>query len=81
MPYYIYKIHPPLKTLELVGEHASFKDASNTVKALRTELTQAAEVASSAGITIKMIFADNELAAEDLLSQVRPPEPMVGDDY
>ena len=74
MPYYVYKIHPPLKTLELVGEHASFKDASSAVKALRAE-------ASQAGITIKMIFADNELAAEDLLSQVRPPEPMVGDDY
>ncbi|HUY03480.1 MAG TPA: hypothetical protein VMV33_09360 [Rhodocyclaceae bacterium] len=76
MPYYVYKIHPPLKTLELVGQHASFKEASSAVKALRAEASQAV-----AGITIKMIFADNELAAEDLLSQVRPPEPMVGDDY
>ncbi len=75
MPYYVYKIHPPLKTLELVGEHASFKDASTAVKTLRSEL------ASSAGISVKMIFAENELAAEDLLSQVRPPEPVVGDDY
>ncbi len=73
MPYYVYKIHPPLKTLELVGEHASFKDASSAVKALRAEAAQSA--------AIKMIFADNELAAEDLLSQVRPPEPVVGDDY
>lgn len=78
MPYYLYKIHAPLKNLELVAQHASFKAASDAVKALRAEV---AEFSPSAGMAIKMIFADNELAAEDLLSQVRPPEPMVGDDY
>lgn len=76
MPYYIYKIHAPLKNLELVGERASFKEASSMVKTLRAEVA-----GQSAGLSVKMIFADNELAAEDLLSQVRAPEPMVGDDY
>jgi len=28
-----------------------------------------------------VIFADNELQAEDLLQQVREPEPLIGDDY
>lgn len=73
MPYYIYKVHAPLKNLEKVAQHASFKEASKTVKELRETL--------AAGATIRMIFAGNELEAEDLLSQVRKPEPMVGDDY
>jgi hypothetical protein len=31
--------------------------------------------------TVKVIFAENELQAEDLLNQVREPEPMTGEDY
>ncbi len=75
MPYYIYKIHSPLKNLEMLSTHASFKEASGAVKELRASSNPAE------GATLRMIFADNELQAEDLLSQVRPPEPMVGDDY
>jgi hypothetical protein len=75
MPYYIYKIHAPLKNLEKLAQYASFKEASGAVKQLR-----AASDPSDGG-TLRMIFAENELQAEDLLSQVRPPEPMVGDDY
>ena len=75
MPYFVYKIHSPLKNLEKVSQHASFKEASSAVKELR-----AASNPSDGG-TVRMIFAENELQAEDLLSQVRPPEPMVGDDY
>jgi hypothetical protein len=78
MPYYIYKIHSPLKNLEKISQHASFKEASGAVKELRAALS--ANAASEGG-TLRMIFAENELQAEDLLSQVRPPEPMVGDDY
>jgi hypothetical protein len=29
---------------------------------------------------VKVMFADHELAAEDLLSQVREPGPAIGDD-
>jgi len=75
MPYFIYKVHAPLNNLEKVAQHVSFKDASKTVKKLR----EAPDMAS--GAKIRMIFAANELEAEDLLSQVRKPEPMVGDDY
>jgi len=75
MPYFIYKMHLPLKNLEKLSQHASFKEASGAVKELR-----AAPGASDGG-AVRMIFAENELQAEDLLSQVRPPEPMVGDDY
>lgn len=75
MPYFIYKVHAPLNNLEKVSQHASFKEASRTVK----ELREAPE--KLAGASIRMIFAANELEAEDLLSQVRHPEPMVGDDY
>lgn len=75
MPYFIYKIHPPLGNLEYVAQHAAFKDASTQAKALR----QAGEL--PAGGAVKVIFAENQLQAEDLLSQVREPEPMIGDDY
>ena len=75
MPYFIYKVHAPLKNLEKVAQHASFKEATRAVKELRAAPDMAA------GDTVRMIFAGNELEAEDLLSQVRPPEPMIGDDY
>jgi len=36
----------------------------------------------NSGQTVKMIFAENELAAEDVLSQPREGEVgMIGDDY
>ena len=75
MPYFIYKVIPPLGNLEKVAQHAAFKDASAQAKSLRN----AGDL--PAGCTIKMIFAENELQAEDLLSQVREPEPLIGDDY
>jgi len=75
MPYYIYKVHPPLGNLEHLATHPAFKDASTQAKALRN----ADDL--PAGCVIKMIFAENELQAEDLLSQVREPEPLIGDDY
>jgi len=75
MPYYIYKIHSPLRNLEKVAQHAAFKDASGEAKALRTSPDL------PAGCNVKVIFAENELQAEDLLSQVREPEPLIGDDY
>jgi len=75
MPYFIYKVHPPLGNLEYLATHAAFKNASAEAKAMRND----AEL--PAGCTIKVIFAENQLQAEDLLSQVREPEPLVGDDY
>jgi len=75
MPYYIYKISNfPVRQLHKLEEHAAFGEASARAKALRTETVSAEE-----GM-IKVIFADNELHAEDLLSQVRSPQPNPADD-
>ena len=79
MPYYIYRIQSlpggALKRLEKVAEFAAFKEASAEAKRLRA----AADL--PLGSAVKVMFAENELQAEDLLSQVREPEPMIGDDY
>ncbi|MCS6785882.1 MAG: hypothetical protein NZ524_02435 [Thiobacillaceae bacterium] len=75
MPYFIYKIGP-LNILQKQGVAQSFREAKAAVNALRRELDPAS------GVTVKMIFADNELAAEDLLSQPRELDPtLAGDDY
>jgi hypothetical protein len=74
MPYYLYEIvEQPIRQLTKLGQHPSFKEASAEAKRLRAEGTCAG--------TVKVIFADNELQAEDLLSQVREAPPMIGDDY
>ena len=77
MPYFLYRISQigQLKQLDKLNEFAAFKDASAEAKRLRKEADLPANV------TVKVVFADNELHAEDLLQQVREPEPMVGDDY
>jgi hypothetical protein len=75
MPYYIYRIATfPMRKLEKLEEHAAFRDASARAKVLRAEATSA-----DTG-TIKMILADNELHAEDLLFQQRSPQPNPDDD-
>ncbi|MDP2811811.1 MAG: hypothetical protein Q8O34_16860 [Rhodocyclaceae bacterium] len=77
MPYYIYRITPigPVRQLDKLALHDTFKTASAQAKVLRKE------GGLPVGAAIKVIFADNELLAEDLLSQVREPEPFIGDDY
>ncbi|MEZ5614854.1 MAG: hypothetical protein R3E35_06515 [Rhodocyclaceae bacterium] len=75
MPYYIYKVfETPIRRLEKIEAHDAFKAASARAKELRRAL------ALSEGCAVKTVFADNELLAEDILSQLReaPPEP--GDD-
>lgn len=75
MPYYIYRISTfPIHRLEKLEQHAAFRDASARAKVLRAALTTAEE-----GM-IKVILADNELHAEDLLSQLRAPQPNPDDD-
>lgn len=74
MPYYIYDIvEQPIRQLKKLSLHPSFKEASSEAKRLRAAST-------SAG-TVKVVFAENELQAEDLLSQVREAPPLIGDDY
>lgn len=77
MPYYIYRITPqgPIKTLSCLTQFEVFKDASTEAKRLRRELDLAP------GETVKTVFAENQLQAEDLLNQVREAEPLTGDDW
>lgn len=72
MPYFIYAVRP-FAQLEPLGECASFPEASRQARALR------AAQPGGEPRRIRIMFADNALAAEDLLLQVRdaPPE---GDD-
>ena len=75
MPYYIYRVaNFPIRRLERLEQHAAFRDASARAKVLRAESTSAGEG------SIKVILADNELYAEDLLSQQRAPQPNPDDD-
>jgi len=75
MPYYIYKVfHDPVLRLSKIEEHDGFSAASARAKALRREL------ALTESCAVKVIFAEHELGAEDMLSQVREPAPELGDD-
>jgi len=75
MPYFVYKNHPPFKQLEKIDDFPNFKEAGALPKLWRTGMAETDKY------TVKVIFAENELEAEDLLTQVREPEPMTGDDY
>lgn len=68
MPYYIYRVKP-FAQLEKLAEHSAFAQASTQAKSLR-----GGQEAGTPG-KIKVIFADTELQAEDLLLQVRDPGP------
>lgn len=75
MPYYIYHVTDfPIRQLEKLEQYDVYREASARVKQLRAEL----KVGSPA--MIRMIHADSELHAEDLLNQVRDPLPQLGDD-
>lgn len=76
MPYYVYKIESfPIRRLEYLAHFDSFKEASAEAK-LRRNSTPLAE-----GQIVKVMFAESELEAEDLLSQVRPKPPTTGEDF
>jgi hypothetical protein len=72
VPYYVYRIMP-LGLLRKLAQFDRFAEASAHAKALR-----AGEAPGASG-RVKVMFADNELQAEDLLGQVREPGP-AGDD-
>lgn len=69
MPYYVFRIGA-LGVLTKLAEFDAFREASAHAKAARL----------ADGGRVKVMFADNQLAAEDLLSQVREPGPAIGDD-
>lgn len=75
MPYFIYRIDArPIRMLEKLEEHETYRDASARVKQLR------AVQAEGSTALIKMIHAEFELHAEDLLNEVRMAAPVLGDD-
>jgi len=75
MPYFIYKITEfPIRQLQKLEQHDAYRDASNRAKQLRSELS------SGSPSVIKVMFAETELHAEDLLNQVREVAPELGDD-
>jgi len=70
MPYYVFKMSSPegmelVKNLELIGDHESFREAKNFAKIRRAELDE-----SDTSI-IKVMFADNQLLAEEQLLAYR----------
>ncbi len=73
MPYYIYRIQA-LGVLQKIEQHERFAEASARAKALR-----ATDAPGAAAGKVKVMFAENELQAEDLLGQVREAGP-AGDD-
>jgi len=68
MPYYIYRVKP-FAQLEKLATFDAFTEASAHAKTLRATLS-----AQTPG-KIKVMFADDDLQAEDLLSQVRNAPP------
>lgn len=73
MPYFLYRVQP-FAQLQPLGEYANFPEASRAAKAQR-----AAEPGEP-GRRVRVVFADDALAAEDLLLQVREAPPGGDDD-
>lgn len=69
MPYFIYRIKPGptalIKNLELLNEFESFKEAKQFAKQTRVEQ------ADGEDIQIKVMFADNQLHAEEQIMEKR----------
>ncbi|MCK4705037.1 MAG: hypothetical protein KAT90_06125 [Gammaproteobacteria bacterium] len=70
MPYYVYKISEQagmslVKNLELLGVSDSFKDAKVQAREVR-EKQDGAE-----GVSVKVMFAENQLLAEEQLLEHR----------
>ena len=70
MPYYVFKMSSPegmelVKNLELISDYESFREAKNFAKEQRTVLDK-----DDISI-IKVMFADNQLLAEEQLLAFR----------
>lgn len=75
MPYFVYKLlEGPVRTIEPLGEFARYSEAGRFAKARRAELAQET-------CAIRVVFAENALAAEDALLNPREAPPRIGDDY
>ncbi|VAX11914.1 hypothetical protein MNBD_GAMMA24-2439 [hydrothermal vent metagenome] len=69
MPYFVYQIKPAIsklvKNMEKLEEFEAYKEAKNLVKDKRKQLSSEDET------IYKIIFADNELQAEEQLMEKR----------
>ena len=70
MPYYVFKMSSPegmelVKNLELIDDFESFREAKNFAKSKRAELN------SGEAAQVKVMFADNQLLAEEQLLAYR----------
>ena len=74
MPYYVYRVRP-FAQLDKLAEFGVFAEASRHAKALRLQDAQSPVEAGK----VKVMFADDETQAEDLLCRVSDPGPS-GDD-
>ena len=75
MPYYVFRMGM-FKVLEKQGEWATFKEAKAQTNELRKTLDP------KSGDKYKMIFAENEIAAQDTLIAERELEKTLsGDDW
>ncbi len=72
MAYFIYRVSP-LRTLVMIGETESYRDAKRRVRELRQR-----QPATDAD-TIRMVFAADESEAERLLSAHRERTPSEDD--
>ena len=75
MPYFIYRItERPIRNLEKLEQHEKYGAALARVRQLRAELPEGSTA------IVRMIHAETELHAEDLLNQIREAAPELGDD-
>ena len=75
MQYFIYRItERPIRNLEKLEQHEKYGAALARVKQLRAELPEGSTK------IVRMIHAETELHAVDLLNQIRDPAPELGDD-
>jgi hypothetical protein len=75
VPYYVFKVcEGPIQRLERLGEFARFPEASRFAKESRARL------AAGEPCAIRVAFGENELAAEEALSNPREAPPRIGDD-
>jgi len=70
MPYYVFKMTSPegmklVKNLELIGDYESFREAKNYAK------TQRAELGGDDTTLVKVMYAENQLLAEEQLLAYR----------
>lgn len=72
MPYFLFKMFPN-RAVEVIEHHDKYRDARESARAKRKELTVADNY------QVKIIFAANEQAGAKLLTTEREAEPW-GDD-